>query len=54
MMMRAYGMDKSETEKTTVKGKANKKGKCRGCGKEKVVMKGLCKQCAEDTYADRD
>ena len=27
---------------------------CRGCGDEGVFIKGLCKQCAEDTYLDRE
>lgn len=33
---------------------SEKEEKCRGCGKAEVVMKGLCKECAEDTYADKD
>ena len=32
--------------------------KCRGCGRDDDgtigFIKGLCKDCAEDTYADRD
>lgn len=34
--------------------KNDKEQKCRGCGKPEIVMKGLCKECAEDTYADKD
>ena len=45
MMKKAYGLDKD---------KAKKEEKCRGCGAPEVVMKGLCKDCAEDTYVDRD
>jgi len=52
MMTKAYEKNISENSDET---KADEKEEtCRGCGKPEVTMKGLCKQCAEDTYADRD